>query len=157
MPPTRGAREEPSPWTTRIDDDTAFPPSLIASVGARLAEAQPVFGETGGLHAAGVFDCDGTLRFAREDIGRHNAVDKVVGRLLLDGQLPARGKLLVVSGRTSFEIVQKAVLAGFPALVAVSAPTSLAVETAKRAGLTLVGFSRGGAFNAYSCTERIRV
>jgi len=143
--------------SAQIDDDTTFGRDLIVSATARLAEAQPVFRETGGLHAAGVVGANGELLLAREDVGRHNAVDKVVGRLLLDGLLPARGRLLVVSGRTSFEIVLKAVLAGFPALVAVSAPTSLAVETARRAGLTLVGFSRGGSFNAYSCAERIRV
>jgi FdhD protein len=91
----------------------------------------------------------------REDVGRHNAVDKVVGRLLLDAALPARGRLLVVSGRVSFEIVQKAVLAGFSIVVAVSAPTSLAVATARRCGVTLAGFSRGQAFNVYTGRERI--
>lgn len=138
-----------------IDDATRFERAVLAELTARLRAEQPVFAETGGLHAAGVADARGNWLVVREDVGRHNAVDKVVGRLLLDGALPARGQLLVVSGRTSFEIVQKAVVAGFPAVVAVSAPTSMAVATAERAGLTLLGFSRQGAFNVYSGAERI--
>lgn len=138
-----------------IDDATRFERAVLAELTARLRAEQPVFARTGGLHAAGVADARGNWLVVREDVGRHNAVDKVVGRLLLDGALPARGQLLVVSGRTSFEIVQKAVVAGFPAVVAVSAPTSMAVATAERAGLTLLGFSRQGAFNVYSGAERI--
>ncbi|GMV19971.1 MAG: sulfurtransferase FdhD [Polyangiaceae bacterium] len=138
-----------------IEDATRFERAVLAELTARLRAEQPVFARTGGLHAAGVADARGNWLVVREDVGRHNAVDKVVGRLLLDGALPARGQLLVVSGRTSFEIVQKAVVAGFPAVVAVSAPTSMAVATAKRAGLTLLGFSRPGAFNVYSGAERI--
>lgn len=138
-----------------IDDATRFERAVLAALTARLRAEQPVFAETGGLHAAGVADARGNWLVVREDVGRHNAVDKVVGRLLLDGALPARGQLLVVSGRTSFEIVQKAVVAGFPAVVAVSAPTSMAVATAERAGLTLLGFSRQGAFNVYAGAERI--
>ncbi len=138
-----------------IEDASRFERAVLAELTARLRAEQPVFAKTGGLHAAGVADARGNWLVVREDVGRHNAVDKVVGRLLLDGALPARGQLLVVSGRTSFEIVQKAVVAGFPAVVAVSAPTSMAVATAKRAGLTLLGFSRPGAFNVYSGAERI--
>ncbi|MBE7484031.1 MAG: formate dehydrogenase accessory sulfurtransferase FdhD [Polyangiaceae bacterium] len=138
-----------------IEDASRFERAVLAELTARLRAEQPVFAKTGGLHAAGVADARGNWLVVREDVGRHNAVDKVVGRLLLDGALPARGQLLVVSGRTSFEIVQKAVVAGFPAVVAVSAPTSMAVATAERAGLTLLGFSRQGAFNVYSGSERI--
>lgn len=120
-----------------------------------LAENQPLFDATGGVHAAAAIDRAGRVVVAREDIGRHNAVDKVVGRLLLDGDLPAPELALVVSGRGSFEMVQKAWAAGFSALVAVSAPSALAVATAKRAGLTLVGFVRNGSANVYSPEELI--
>ncbi|MDH3679868.1 MAG: formate dehydrogenase accessory sulfurtransferase FdhD [Acidimicrobiia bacterium] len=115
-----------------------------------LLDSQPLFDATGGVHAAAAIDRAGAPVLVREDIGRHNAVDKVVGRLLLDDSLPAGDLALVVSGRGSFEMVQKAWAAGFSALVAVSAPSALAVATARRAGLTLVGFARGGAANVYS-------
>ncbi|HLQ62065.1 MAG TPA: formate dehydrogenase accessory sulfurtransferase FdhD, partial [Candidatus Acidoferrales bacterium] len=116
---------------------------------------QRVFEQTGGLHAAGLFGLDGRLRLLREDVGRHNAVDKVVGRLLLEGALPASESLLAVSGRAGYEIVQKAVAAGIPLVAAVGAPSSLAVATAQGFGQTLVGFLRGDRFNVYSAPERL--
>lgn len=120
-----------------------------------LREAQKVFSSTGGLHGAGLFTGDGELLVAREDVGRHNAVDKVLGRALLDGRIPAAGTVVMVSGRASFELVQKAVMAGVPMLTAVSAPSSLAAELADEAGLTLVGFLRGETMNVYTHPERI--
>ena len=131
-------------------------PPLLAELAGRLRERQRLFDQTGGLHAAGLFDRTGTLVELREDVGRHNAVDKVVGRALLDGRLPLAGHLLVVSGRGGYEIVQKAVAAGIPLVAAVGAPSSLAVATARRFGLTLAGFLRGGRFNVYSAPERLR-
>jgi len=129
---------------------TAPPLGASASVPARVRPAQALFDATGGSHAAAAFDATGEPLVVREDIGRHNAVDKVVGRLLLDGRLPATGLGLFVSGRASFEIVQKAWAAGFAAVVAVSAPSSLAVETALAAGLTLAGFARDGRLTQYA-------
>ena len=131
-------------------------PDLVAVLPDRLGEAQELFARTGGLHAAGAFDQDGKLLVLREDIGRHNAVDKVVGRLLLDGRLPAAGCVLVVSGRAGYELVQKALAAGFPMMAAVGAPSSLAVATARRFGMTLVGFVRASRMNVYSGPERVR-
>ena len=122
----------------------------------RLREQQRLFERTGGLHAAGLFSASGELITLREDIGRHNAVDKVVGRSLLDGTAPISGALLAVSGRAGYEVVQKAIAAGIPILVAVGAPSTLAVATAVRFGLTLVGFMRGERFNVYSAPERVR-
>ncbi len=139
-----------------LDDATRFEPSVVAELTDRLRREQPSFERTGGLHAAGLASSDGAWRVVREDVGRHNAVDKVVGRLLLDGALPARGCILVVSGRSSFEIVQKAWVAAVPVVVSVSAPSSLAVATAERARMTLVGFARGGSFNVYTGGERLR-
>ena len=129
--------------------------SLLGSLPDRLRRDQRLFERTGGLHAAGLFDRSGRLVLAREDVGRHNAVDKVVGRLLLQGRLPARERVLAVSGRAGFEIVQKAVAAGVEIVVAVGAPSSLAVATAQRFGLTLVGFAKPGAGNVYSGWQRI--
>ena len=114
-----------------------------------LRPMQALFDATGAVHAAGVLDPDGAVVLAREDVGRHNAVDKVVGRLVLDRQVPATGRAVVVSGRASFELVHKAWAAGFRALVAVSAPTALAVATAERAGLQLAGFARDGSLEIY--------
>lgn len=129
-------------------------PAVLALVGTRLAESQPVFARTGGLHAAGLFAADGETIVVREDIGRHNAVDKAVGSMLLrpTGQQAA---VLAVSGRMGYELVQKAVAAGIGVVVAVSAPSSLAVETAQRFGVTVVGFLRGATYNVYSHPERL--
>jgi FdhD protein len=131
------ARIEPVPVRA------AWPVELLATVPARVHPEQDLFAATGAVHAAAAFDREGVPRLVREDIGRHNAVDKVVGRLLLDEQLPATDLGLYISGRAGFEIVQKAWAAGFSAVVAVSAPSALAVEAARRAGITLVGFVRG--------------
>jgi FdhD protein len=133
-----------------LPEADAIPLEVLAHVADRVAPAQDLFGATGAVHAAAAFDRDGRPLIVREDVGRHNAVDKVVGRMLLDGRLPASGLGLFVSGRASFEIVQKAWAAGFATVLAVSAPTSLAVETARTAGITLVGFARGVRCNVYS-------
>lgn len=127
-----------------------IPLAVLASVPDRSGADQPLFHETGAVHAAAAFDRSGAALLTREDIGRHNAVDKVVGRLLLDDALPAGGLGLYVSGRASFEIVQKAWAGGFGTVVAVSAPSSLAVEAARLAGITLCGFARGGRLNVYT-------
>jgi FdhD protein len=131
--------------------------SVLVTLPKQLREAQAVFDATGGLHAAACFDADGLLTELREDVGRHNAVDKVVGHAGLEARLPLTDQLLLVSGRMSFEIVQKAAIAGIPILCAVSAPSSLAVEAAERLGQTLVGFLRGDRFNVYCHPERIEL
>jgi FdhD protein len=132
-----------------------FDPGVLASVPDRLRDAQSTFDETGGLHAAAAFDAAGELIVVREDVGRHNAVDKVVGALLASGRLPARDLGLMVSGRASFELTQKALVAGMPLIAAVSAPSSLAVELAQEFNVTLVGFLRDDTFNVYAGKERI--
>lgn len=128
---------------------------VIAALPTRLRTSQCVFDVTGGLHAAGLFDRTGGLQLVAEDVGRHNAVDKIVGRRLLDERLPLDESLLIVSGRTSYELVQKALLAGIPLIAAVSAPSSLAVQLAEETGITLCGFVRGETFNIYAHPERI--
>ena len=130
-------------------------PALLGLLPERLRAQQRVFDKTGGLHAAGLFGFDGSLKVLREDVGRHNAVDKVVGRALIGGRLPLAQHILLVSGRGGYEIVQKAVAAGIPIVAAVGAPSSLAVATARRFGQTLVGFLRDGRFNVYSGEERL--
>jgi FdhD protein len=129
--------------------------STIVKLPDGLRKAQRVFEQTGGLHAAGLFEPDGSLGEVREDVGRHNALDKLVGRSLLDGALPLSERVLLVSGRVSFEIVQKAAVAGIPVVCAVSAPSSLAVQAADDLGMTVVGFVRGGGFNVYAHPERV--
>ena len=136
-------------------NETRFSPQMLAGLPGRLSEAQRVFASTGGLHAAGLFTSSGELLAIREDVGRHNAVDKLVGWAFLAGRLPLAGCALLVSGRASFELVQKAVLAGVPLLAAISAPSSLAVDLAAEAGLTLVGFLRGPSMNVYTGAHRI--
>jgi FdhD protein len=130
-------------------------PAVLAGLPDRLREAQRVFASTGGLHAAGLFTADGSLAVLREDVGRHNAVDKVIGWALRAGRLPLSGHILMVSGRASFELVQKAAVAGLPVLAAVSAPSSLAADLAEETGMTLVGFLRGNSMNAYTGLHRL--
>jgi FdhD protein len=140
---------QPPPATERLD------PAVLSALPERLRSAQAIFARTGGLHAAALFDVSGELLVLREDIGRHNAVDKVVGWALLGRRLPLGATVLLVSGRAGYEIAQKAVAAGVPVLASVSAPSSLAVDLARRFGLTLVGFLRGDGFNVYAGAERL--
>jgi FdhD protein len=129
--------------------------STVLGLPDALRQAQQVFDQTGGLHAAATFTSTGELLSVREDVGRHNAVDKLAGRALLDGELPMSERVLMVSGRVSFELVQKAAVAGLPILCAVSAPSSLAVEAGERLGMTVLGFVRGRSLNVYTHPERI--
>jgi FdhD protein len=138
-----------------VDDPSTIDAATLARVVAASRAEQRVFARTGGVHAAGIFDLAGNLLVLREDIGRHNAVDKVVGHLLFQRALPARGRVLTVSGRASFEIVQKAVVAGIPIVASVSAASSLAIDLAARMNVTLAAFVRDGAMNVYSGRERI--
>ena len=133
----------------------AVPASTIIELPERLRDAQRVFDETGGLHAAGLFTREGQLTTIAEDVGRHNAVDKVIGRMVIQERLPLVNYILFVSGRTSFEIVQKAFLGGIPIVAAVSAPSSLAIDLAAECGITLIGFLRGKNFNVYTHPERV--
>lgn len=153
--------------TTMLDDisERNLPPipagpavdfSLITSLPDKLRQAQDLFESTGGLHAAALFDLNGDLLAIREDVGRHNALDKLIGWGLLNDQLPFHNKVLMVSGRASYELLQKSFVAGVPIFCAVSAPSSLAVEVAERFGITLVGFLRGNHFNVYTGIERIK-
>jgi FdhD protein len=141
------------PIASNLDVSSA----VIAGLPAALREAQRVFEQTGGLHACGLFDSNGMSQSVREDVGRHNALDKLIGQALLAGDLPLSDRVLMVSGRVSFEIVQKAATAGVPMICAVSAPSSLAVESARELGMTVVGFVRGSSFNVYTGPERVRM
>jgi FdhD protein len=138
-----------------IPDGPVVSRPVILALPELLRAAQRAFDETGGLHAAALFSASGELLAIREDVGRHNALDKLIGAQLLDGELPLHRRILMVSGRVSFEIVQKAAVAGIPIIAAVSAPSDLAVETAQRLGVTLIGFLRGDGFNVYSHDGRI--
>ncbi|MEK7255157.1 MAG: formate dehydrogenase accessory sulfurtransferase FdhD, partial [Bacteroidota bacterium] len=138
-----------------IENQPVVSPSLLHSLPERLLKSQSVFGSTGGLHAAALFDLSGNLLLAREDVGRHNALDKLIGAALRQGILPLSDFIVLVSGRAGFELVQKSVMAGVPILAAVGAPTSLSVQLAEEAGMTLVGFLRSGHFNVYTCPERV--
>jgi FdhD protein len=141
--------------TPPLEDGPRVRSDVFAPLPEVLRVAQRVFERTGGLHAAGLFDPDGALRFLREDVGRHNAVDKVVGRVAIEGGLPLSEAILLVSGRASFEITQKALAAGIPIVAAVSAPSTLAVRLARESNMTLVGFLRDGGYNVYAGSERI--
>jgi FdhD protein len=149
----KGALEEVAVASAPLPPGPLLARAVIADLPSRLE--QPTFEHTGGLHATGLFDSDGSLLLSREDVGRHNAMDKVVGRALLDGLAPLGERVLCVSGRLSFELVQKAAVAGAPILVGVGAPSSLAVSLAEDRGITLCGFARGGRVNVYSHPQRI--
>jgi FdhD protein len=150
----KGALDEVAVHAPDLPAGPTVARTLLADLPGRLR--QPAFEATGGLHATGLFDVGGALLLVREDVGRHNAMDKVVGRALLDGLLPLHERVLCVSGRLSFELVQKAAVAGVPILVGVGAPTSLAVQLATDRGMTLCGFARGDDVNVYTGAERVR-
>jgi FdhD protein len=151
----KGALEAVAVEAPHVESDLHVDAALVAQLPDRLRAGQAAFEATGGLHATGLFSAEGELMCVREDVGRHNALDKVVGRAFLDGLLPLSRSILCVSGRLSFELVQKAAVAGCPLLVAVGAPSSLAVELAADRGITLCGFVRGGSLNVY--TEQWRI
>ncbi|MDT5338803.1 MAG: FdhD protein [Mycobacterium sp.] len=138
------------------DDPTVVASETLSAMPDQLRSAQRIFATTGGLHGAALFGADGTMLVVREDIGRHNAVDKVIGWALENDRIPLTGTVLLVSGRASFELTQKAVMAGIPVLAAVSAPSSLAVDLAGQAGLTLVAFLRGDSMNVYTRPDRVK-
>jgi FdhD protein len=152
----KGALEAVAVEAPRVESRLTVPAALVAELADRLRAGQGGFEATGGLHATGLFAPDGGLLCVREDVGRHNAMDKVIGWALLDGRLPLAESVLCVSGRLSFELVQKAAVAGAPLLAGVGAPSSLAVELARDRGLTLCGFVRGGHFNVYSDPWRVQ-
>jgi FdhD protein len=151
----KGALEAVAVEAPRVESALRVPAEIVSELPDRLRAAQPTFAATGGLHATGLFDADGTPIVVREDVGRHNAFDKVVGRAFLDGLLPLADKVVCVSGRLSFELVQKGAVAGVPILVAVGAPSTLAVDLARDRGLTLCGFVRDGRINIYTEPGRI--
>ena len=151
----KGALEAVAVEAPRITSELRAEASLVGSLPEKLREAQAAFAATGGLHATGLFDRQGALLCLREDVGRHNAMDKVIGWALLQDALPLAESILCVSGRLSFELVQKAAVAGAPVLVGVGAPTSLAVRAAEDRGITLAGFARGGRVNVYTRPERV--
>jgi FdhD protein len=152
----KGALEAVAAEAPRVKSRLTVPVALVVGLPDRLQAAQGAFEATGGLHATGLFDRDGDLLCVREDVGRHNAMDKVIGWALLDERLPLADSILCVSGRLSFELVQKAAVAGVPLLAGVGAPSSLAVELARDRGMTLCGFVRGGHLNVYSEAWRVR-
>ena len=141
--------------TGRLHDEVGVPAAVLTSLPDALRASQRVFERTGGLHSAGLFGVDGTLIAAREDVGRHNALDKLIGWAVLEGLVPLRGRIVMVSGRSSYELAQKCVSAGVPILCSVSAPSSLAVDVAVEFGLTLIGFVRGDRMNVYAGAERV--
>jgi FdhD protein len=151
----KGALEAVAVEAPRVESELRVASAVISSLPDRLRAEQATFAATGGLHATGLFDGEGALICAREDVGRHNALDKVVGRAFLDGLLPLADKLVCVSGRLSFELVQKAAVAGVPVLAAVGAPSTLAVELGRDRGITLCGFVRDGRMNVYTEPWRI--
>jgi FdhD protein len=151
----KGALEAVAVEAPRVESELVVPAELVAVLPDRLREAQPTFAATGGVHATGLFGSGGELLVVREDVGRHNAMDKVVGWAFGQGLLPLTDKALCVSGRLSFELVQKAVVGGCPVVVAVGAPSTLAVDLARDRGVTLCGFVRGGRVNVYSEAQRI--
>jgi FdhD protein len=151
----KGALEAVAVQAPRVESELRLPATLVAELPERLRAAQRAFEATGGLHATGLFSWEGELLCLREDVGRHNAFDKVIGRAFLDGLLPLARSVVCVSGRLSFELVQKAAVAGAPILIAVGAPSSLAVELAADRGITLCGFVRDGSFNVYTEPWRI--
>jgi FdhD protein len=150
----KGALEEVAVYSAPLPPGPVVSRSLVADLPSHLE--QPTFERTGGLHATGLFEPNGELVLTREDVGRHNAMDKVIGRAMLDGMVPLGERILCVSGRLSFELVQKAAVAGAPILVAVGAPSSLAISLAEDRGLTLCGFARGRSVNVYTHPQRIR-
>jgi FdhD protein len=151
----KGALEAVAVEAAVVESDVRVPLAVVASLPDRLHAAQAAFAATGGLHATGLFTIEGNLVHAREDVGRHNAMDKVIGRAFLDDRLPLSDGILCVSGRLSFELVQKAAVAGCPVLVAVGAPSSLAVDLARDRGVTLCGFVRDGRANVYTAAWRV--